>query len=368
MFKLLILSVGSLLGQVTLDVLEGRRSDLHIIGLNSIANAPSNYRCDEVFLTPETLNPAFLDHFERVLDTLQPDFILPGRDDDIVFLAQYAEGHPQWQQKVPCGKPALATVFRDKWLSYQWAREQDLPFAESLWYDSNTPINTYAAFIQRVGFPLIVKPRQGFGSNGVLFVQSEAEVERLKASGALLLQECLGNTEHLDAYTKIYEQGMPLFFQIPQFENHSAQILIDPEGSCSRIFCSHNRFVMGKIEQITPSEPPEFIASVSRYAKALSDSGWRGPANIAALPNAKGEWKVHEINLRMTGATSLRLACGLDEIKRVLEAFTGYSLPAVAIPEAFSGEAHMVSRPQWINPQWTQTLTQAKHWKKSPPV
>ena len=65
MFKLLILSVGSLLGQVTLDVLDGRRDHLHIVGFNSIANAPSNYRCDEVFLTPETLNPQFLQHFEQ---------------------------------------------------------------------------------------------------------------------------------------------------------------------------------------------------------------------------------------------------------------------------------------------------------------
>lgn len=366
MFKLLILSVGSLLGQVTLDILEGRRDDLHLIGFNSIANAPSNYRCDETFLTPETLSPAFLDRFEKLLHELQPDFILPGRDDDIVFLSQYAEQNPQWKNKVPCGKSALATIFRDKWLSYQWAQERGLPFAKSLWYDSTTDLNTYRKFIDHVGFPLIVKPRQGFGSNGVLFIQTEADIERLLQTGPLLLQECLGSIDHLDNAAQVYQQGMPLFFQIPQFENHSAQILIHPEGSCSRIFCAHNRFVLGKIEQLTPSEPPAFMTAVANYATQLSEAGWRGPANIAGLPNTKGEWKVHEINLRMTGATSLRLACGFDEIKGLLEAFVNYKLPAVQGPDHFSGEAHMVHRPQWIHPDWMRTLTQTKYWKKSP--
>ncbi|MGV3525794.1 MAG: hypothetical protein ACO1RX_16345 [Candidatus Sericytochromatia bacterium] len=364
MFKIMILSVGSLLGQVILDVLEGRREHLQIVGLNSIANAPSNYRCDQVFLTPETLDSAFLPHFEKLLQTWQPDFILPGRDDDIVFLAQYAEKYPQWQQKTPCGKAALATIFRDKWLSYQWAQERSLPFANSLWYEKTTDAKIYRQFLETVGFPLIAKPRQGFGSNGVLFLQTEAELERLSLTGPVLLQECLGNREHLGFYAQMYHQGMPLFFQIPQFENHSAQILIRPDGSCSQIFCSHNRFVMGKIEQITPSEPPDLMATVSQYATQLSQAGWRGPANIAALPNAKGEWKVHEINLRMTGATSLRLACGFDEIKGLLEAFAAYCLPVLPGPDVLSGVAHMVSRPQWIHPDWICQLTETKQWAK----
>ena len=48
-FKILIISVGSLLGQNILDALEGRRDKVEIIGINTIAENPRVFRCDRLY-------------------------------------------------------------------------------------------------------------------------------------------------------------------------------------------------------------------------------------------------------------------------------------------------------------------------------
>ena len=61
--KLLLSSVGSLVGQEILDVLEApgcsRRHLVEVIGTNSVAAAANNFRCDRCCLVPETAKPEF---------------------------------------------------------------------------------------------------------------------------------------------------------------------------------------------------------------------------------------------------------------------------------------------------------------------
>ncbi len=52
--RLLILSVGSLLGQNVLDALEGRRERVHVIGASLAADNARLFRCDTAYLTPPT--------------------------------------------------------------------------------------------------------------------------------------------------------------------------------------------------------------------------------------------------------------------------------------------------------------------------
>lgn len=56
--KILIASVGSLVGQNILDALEfpefNRRNLVHITGTNSISLTANNFRCDECYLVPPT--------------------------------------------------------------------------------------------------------------------------------------------------------------------------------------------------------------------------------------------------------------------------------------------------------------------------
>ncbi len=71
---------------------------------------------------------------------------------------------------------------------------------------------------RNVGFPVLVKPLQGFGSNGVRIIYEEDELSRLieKGEDGLILQKILGpgSNWHREA-KKIKENmgfGVPLFY------------------------------------------------------------------------------------------------------------------------------------------------------------
>jgi len=90
--KMLITSVGSLVGQNIQDVLEyplfKRRDMVDLIGTNSIAINPNNFRCDRCYLVPNTGTPDFINKIKQIISTEKPDLILSGRDEDTETIAK----------------------------------------------------------------------------------------------------------------------------------------------------------------------------------------------------------------------------------------------------------------------------------------
>ena len=210
--KILLLSVGSLLGKVMLDILASRRDKLWLIGANSEAETPHLFHCDQAHLLPSITHPDYPMAFEHLLTQRTPDIILPGRDDDVVFLAQFRAQHPEWAHAIPCGQADIARIIHDKYTCFQLAQTQGLPFAHSFLY-THPPHETLETFLAQVSFPLLAKPRQGFGSQGILFIENREHLERLGSTQELLLQEYLEPPETLTPYFEQYHQGMPLFFK-----------------------------------------------------------------------------------------------------------------------------------------------------------
>ncbi len=320
--KILLLSVGSLLGQGMLDVFEGRRVDFQLIGANSEAESVNNFRCDRTYLLPETASgEAYTTAFTKLIQREQPQLILPGRDADVVFLARYREAHPAWQQAIPCGSAHVAETIADKHHCFLWAQARSLPFAKSFLYHPGDEA-ALQHFVNHVNFPLVAKPRHGFGSRGVLFVENLEDVVRLGESGSVFLQEYLGDPASLNPYFERYRQGMPLFFQVPETRQFAAQGLIDPQGQIGDVFCSLSTMVMGRTERFEEVHIPELRTLFLRYARALRDAGWQGMVNVQAKPShATGLWKAFELGLRMSGGTSSRLLLGFDEMHHLMTAF-----------------------------------------------
>lgn len=89
MIRIAITSVGSLVGQNILDSLEGRREGIEVVGVNSVAAAAGNFRCDRAYLAPPASRSGeYLDRLAAVLNEEKPDLVLPGRDDDVLALAR----------------------------------------------------------------------------------------------------------------------------------------------------------------------------------------------------------------------------------------------------------------------------------------
>jgi phage protein U len=131
--RLLITSVGSLVGQNVLEALAHLRHEFHIVGLNSQSDAVSNFLCDRVYRTPPLADEsAFSLRLDDVLAAESPDLVIPWRDDDVVFLAQWCTARHTDRPLVMVGSPVMARIIRDKVLSCRFAERHHLPFVPTV--------------------------------------------------------------------------------------------------------------------------------------------------------------------------------------------------------------------------------------------
>jgi carbamoylphosphate synthase large subunit len=369
--KLLITSVGSLVGHGILDVLEypahSRRAVVTVIGTNSVADAANNFRCDRCYLAPQTVTPAFASRLREILMKECPDLILCGRDDDTLALSQLKAEDPTLPGVLPVGPPHAALIALDKWQTYLFTRKRGLPFAETFMPGVSGDHAALQCFGDEFGYPLIAKPARGFASVGVHFVRDARELSALEPRGGYLLQEYLGDAQRLQSYFALFHGLPPLFAQAPDTGHYSCMTVIGPTGEMGSQLCLmfQNDFGMAtRIARVSDRSLEEVNAS---YARALAAEGVVGPVNVAFRRDRCGEWKAQEINLRNTGGTYVRFLMGFDEIQLIARAFVpnidfpAYEIPKQDVPDRIT--RYYSAHP--INDAQITTLARTGVWSRS---
>ena len=336
--KLLITSVGSLVGKAILDVLEfpglSRRSLVRVIGTNSVADAANNFRCDRCYLVPESVTAEYHARIRAILVDESPDLILCGRDQDTLTLSQLKAQHPGLPGALPVGEPRAALIGLDKFETWQFTRRHGLPFAETFMPGKSGDGAALEAFCQQVGYPLVAKPVRGFASRGVYFVRDAHDVQLIAQREGYLLQEYLGDPLRLEPYFASLHGLTPLFAQAPDTDHYSCQTVIAPNGDCAPILIAYYHREYGKAVLARRISDSSLDALTAAYARAWASEGARGPVNFQFRRDRHGNWKVQEINLRNTGTMCARFLLGMDELYLIVRDF----VPGVSFPEMHPAE------------------------------
>jgi hypothetical protein len=365
--KLLITSVGSLLGQNILDNIESRRNLIQVTGLDASPQNPRNFRCDSVYIVPETDSPEFEGAFTKIVEKENPDFILPGRDGDSIFLSDFKKNNPSlYHNKIPLGSSFIPRIVLDKYETYLFCKKNNLAFADSLLFSNQTKIDLLHDFIRKHGFPLLVKPAKGFGSNGVYFAINEEQLLELSREGEILIQEYLGDPERILKFKNEFKKGIPLFFQVPEKEQYAAQVIIDPNGGLSNVFITINSMVLGRAEQIKQIDNPDIEKLVISYSEVFFKNGWYGPLNLQLKQDKGGNWKVFELNSRLTGTSSARSLLGFDEFGKLAELFIpSFRIPNLSSNSKINGHVVKYLSDNLLLDENVDTLNRLKIWQKS---
>ena len=327
MRRLLITSVGSLVGQNLLEGLFGRREGLEIVGLNSVADAASNFLCDRVHLTPPMADAAFAGHFDALVAQEAPTLVVPGRDDDVVFVAQWRERRGEVAPAALVGPAGVAQMLRDKRASATFAQAAGLPFAATCVAEDGA--DAVAALAAENGWPLVAKPRRGNASHGVVLVTDAAQLQVALRWPGYCFQPWLGPPPPVAGLRWMLTGGLPLDWTLPGNGKTSLDGCITPAGQLVALSATqHEELKLGRSERVIAlPEGGEAHQLAQAFGAALAVAGWRGPFNVQLGRDARGALIAFEMNGRFTGSSATLQLLGRDFIGDSLAPFIG-PLPA----------------------------------------
>jgi len=359
--RLLVLSVGTRVGQNVLAVLSGRRAAFELIATSSVPDEPGLFDCDAVHLVPPTA--AEPEAFERALleivEDERIDLVIPCRDDDVLFLAVLHERRPALTPRLLCGRVEAARAVVDKWLSAEFAARHGLPFVPSIASGACDP----AEFVRRHGFPLVAKPRRGYASQDVYIICNRVHLERALAQPDWIVQQFLGDHRVVDDYLSgVDTRGIPLFHTF-QGLKHSIQALIGPDGAIAHVICTRNASRARRFKRVERDDDQAAFGIGTKCAQAFSAAGWRGPLNIQCQRSPAGELLIHEFNGRFTGATVERWLLGYDEVGAAIARFTGVPVPFDRSPSEAPLEAFESMTARAADPRHVEALARNRVWR-----
>jgi carbamoyl-phosphate synthase large subunit len=285
--KLLITGAGALLGQGLIRAVRASSLRAHIIAVDPNPYSAGLYWADSAHLVPMASEPGYIDAIRGLLRSEQPDAVLIGTDVELVFFAQHRlELEREFSTQIVVSDSRVIAIADDKWLTYEFLKKGGFNYP-----DSALP-GDESALIDRVGFPLVVKPRHGARSVGMSVVHSAAELAATLARGRdLVVQECVGT---------------------PADEHTSGLICFD--GRCHASITMRRDLRDGNTFRAFPLPDFPYDAQLRRIVEAL---GVHGPLNLQ-FRLVSGQVKVFEINGRFSGTTPLRGLVGFPEVEMVL--------------------------------------------------
>jgi len=151
-------------------------------------------------------------------------------------------------------------------------------------------------------YPVIVKPRTGSGSRGVMTIGSAAELAALERSSALIVQEFLPG------------------------EEYSIDVLADAGG---RVIASVPRLRARVDSGVSVGGRTVKDDELSSFGRTVAEAtGITYVANVQCKRDAAGRPALLEVNPRMPGTLGLTIASGVDMPRLALAALRGLPLPA----------------------------------------
>jgi carbamoyl-phosphate synthase large subunit len=312
--KVVVTGAGALLGQGMIRSLLDSSLSVDIVAVDPSPLAASLYWVPNRRLLPMANDPRYIDAIEKLLAEERPDALLVGTDVELEILALHRhELEQRFSTHVVVSSPEVVRIADDKYKTYQFFRQHgfDAP-------DSCLP-GEESVLVERVGFPLIVKPRIGARSAGVSKVRNWEELRHALATAErpVVIQECVATDA--DEYTA----GTLTF-----------------DGQCRASIVMRRDLRDGNTYRAFVEAYPELNAMVRRMAESL---GAYGPANFQ-FRLAGGKVKVFEINGRFSGTTPLRMHAGFNEVEMTLR--------------------HILKGEPIVQPE-VQPITILRHWSET---
>lgn len=315
----LVTAAGGIVGQGIMKSLRLASSSslapisYRILAVDASPLAAGLYRSDIGHIVPKATDPGYIDSIIKYLRDYEVEALFVGSDEELVAIATAKKRiEMESPSKVLVTELDVIRIARDKWETYKVLKANNLSCAESCLPEDKDE------FAEKFGFPLVVKPREGFGSVNFFVVKSNDEIEY--------------------ALTRIQDYGWKPMIQeyLPGLDDEfTSGVTVDKNGTYTMSSIAIRKYLKGgQTYKAFIDDYPMVRLSAENVAEKL---GVTGAVNIQAkyVPNEEalsssqnatvseprnpneilhnGRMKIFEINPRFSATCPLRSYAGINE-------------------------------------------------------
>jgi len=308
MNTVLVSGASGVVGYGILRSLRKSVENLTLVGSTIHENSAASMFCDVVEKAPHTNDPQYYDWLLKTVQKHAVDVLIPGIEIDML---SWSTNRSLLKSSVKCvlNTEQLISLCSDKWNLYKDLSARGDP-AVIPTYDRGE----FHELADKCGLPFLLKPRQGYGSQGIVRIESKSVfgLYREQIGSQLIAQPIVGS----DA------------------AEYSVSCFADGRGSVISMFSLRRKLgVGGFTEWAEVVENSLFDSAVRRYCSFYKPVG---PTNFQFRVH-DGNLKILEINPRISSASSIRTAFGYNEAAMAIDYFLYDRIPVV--PQTGRGQA-----------------------------
>jgi carbamoyl-phosphate synthase large subunit len=216
--------------------------------------------------------------------------VIPGIEQDLHYFSDHQDAFSVHSVSVVLNDRRLINLTRDKWLMHQELANIDSKARIASYLDGD-----FDNLSQMLGLPFILKPRCSYASKGLVRVHNETDfiVSAEKLGHNLMAQPIIGSDD--EEYTvAVFGDGLGHVCASITLQRRLAA-----DGSTVKAWVRQH------------DELDKAVASLCAHFKPI------GPTNLQFRKDNR-DWKLLEINPRISSSTSLRAAFGYNEAEMCL--------------------------------------------------
>lgn len=341
----LVLGVGGNVSQSIQKALAQATVPTRVVAACITPSAPGLYAADRAYISPLARDAEFVPWLLDVCERERIDAVMAGSELVLEALAPHAQAIRERTGAVSIvSRAEVLRTGRDKLLTCRWLETRGLPVPGYAHLADPEAVRT---LVQRCGFPLVAKPRFGKGSDGILTVRDQDDLDRVVGAEDLALREVVGG--HVGASDLVLQEYLG-----DESAEFTAGCFCDADGGLRGTIVLRRTLQAGTTVTAELGSFPEVRDVAGAIASAL---GPLGPCNVQ-LRMHNGQAVPFEINPRFSGTTALRARMGFNEVDAALRHFVRGE-PVPSLRDGGSGVALRYWNEMYLPPEAVSELARS---------
>ena len=299
MTNIWVTGASSLIGYGILQSLRSTKKPYKLIGSTIHKDSIAPAFTDVCFEAPYSGSEGYIDWFVGVINDYKIDLVIPSFEEDVIFLTNNRNKIESTGVKVVLNNLELVHLCNDKWEFYKVLKSNNCPhiIPSSLSSEFHELENEF-------GLPLLLKPRQGNASKGIVKVykQETFDLHKAEIGKKLMVQPLIGKDD----------------------EEFTTGAFCDGNGGYNAIITFKRKLskkgYTNQAEVFKCAQIEEAVLDICKILKPV------GPTNFQFRIH-NGAPKLLEINPRFSSSTSMRTAFGYNDALMAIEYYLEGKIP-----------------------------------------